>query len=304
MLRPTGGMLSMVAQVYARTRGYRAVVLDGSGRRDQLAAALISRRRPGQTIVIADATWKSHTTWVDRSMNFLGIRAIDGPHVTYCVHSTFELESFHRTWGPLKGHVSFTPFPYTLRPAELAQPARENGRVFAGGNSLRDYGILTEIAGDLGAPLDIATSVLAPEQIARLPANVNAGPVPRPEFNRMLREASVVVLPLQARKDRSSGQTVYTDAMALGKAIVVTDTPGVRDYIEDGVTGLLVAPHDQAALLRAVRRLLVDSEERHKLGREAREQALANYSVNHYARRLLAVVGEALGRCPPPKAPS
>lgn len=39
------------------------------------------------------------------------------------------------------------------------------------------------------------------------------------------------MVPLQARQDRSSGQTTYVNGMALGKAIVITDTAGVRDYV-------------------------------------------------------------------------
>ena len=296
MLRPSGSVFSQVREVYAQTRGYRAIVLDGSGRRDQLAAALISRRRPRQTIVIADATWKSEHTQLDRTVNRLGIRAIDSSYVTYCVLSCFEVESFQRTWGPLNGHVRFVPWPYTLRPVQLAEPALENGRVFAGGNSLRDYGTLIEIAGALDAPLDIATSVLTSEEVERLPANVTAGPVAEAEFDRMLREASVVVVPLQARGDRSSGQTVYVNAMARGKAVVVTDTPGVRDYIEDGVTGLIVPQRDPGAMLSALRGLLHDPQERRRLGRQARDHTLAHRSLTHYARHLLTLVAEALER--------
>ena len=65
-------------------------------------------------------------------------------------------------------------------------------------------------------------------------------------------------MPLQARDDRSSGQTTYINAMARAKAIVVTDAPGVRDYIQDSETGLIVAPGDPDAMAQAVGRLLGD----------------------------------------------
>jgi len=38
--------------------------------------------------------------------------------------------------------------------------------------------------------------------------------------------ASVVVVALQPREDRSSGQGTYLNAMALGKPVVVTDVAG------------------------------------------------------------------------------
>jgi glycosyltransferase involved in cell wall biosynthesis len=39
------------------------------------------------------------------------------------------------------------------------------------------------------------------------------------------------------------------------RPLVVTDVPGVRELVEDGVTGIVVAPGDPAALAAAIRRL-------------------------------------------------
>ncbi|HEX5452578.1 MAG TPA: glycosyltransferase family 4 protein [Stellaceae bacterium] len=50
--------------------------------------------------------------------------------------------------------------------------------------------------------------------------------------------------------------TVVMEAMASGKPVVATDIGGMPDLIEDGRTGLLVAPDDAAALAGAMRRLL------------------------------------------------
>jgi glycosyltransferase involved in cell wall biosynthesis len=52
--------------------------------------------------------------------------------------------------------------------------------------------------------------------------------------------------------------TVVMEAMASGKPVVATDIGGMPDLIEDGRTGLLVAPDDAAALAGAMRRLLDD----------------------------------------------
>ena len=143
--------------------------------------------------------------------------------------------------------------------------------------------------------IDIATNALTPAQIEGLAANVSAASVPRHVFDALMLGASVVVVPLQTRADRSSGQTTYVNAMARGKAIVITDTPGVRDYIEDGETGRIVPPEDPVALAAAVRQLLENPGERTKMGERARARALGHLSLTHYARRLLGVVDEILG---------
>jgi glycosyltransferase involved in cell wall biosynthesis len=186
------------------------------------------------------------------------------------------------------------PWTVTFSESELQRPAGDSGRVFAGGNSLRDYDPLIEAAGSLPAPVDIATSTLSAEQHRRLPANVVARVWPQREYDELLLNAAVVVVPLQSREDRSSGQTTYVNAMARGKALVITDSPGVRDYIEHGRTGLIVPPGDPDALAASIRRLLDDPAERRQMGQRAREYALSQLTLSHYARRLLAVADEAV----------
>ncbi|MBE0534399.1 MAG: glycosyltransferase [Phycisphaerae bacterium] len=64
------------------------------------------------------------------------------------------------------------------------------------------------------------------------------------------------------------------EAMAAGKAIVVTDIPANRELIADGRTGLLVQVGDAAALADGIRRLLNDPELAHHCGANARQKAL------------------------------
>ena len=48
------------------------------------------------------------------------------------------------------------------------------------------------------------------------------------------------------------------EAMALSRPVVASAVGGIPEMITDGVTGLLVAPHDAPALARAISRLLLD----------------------------------------------
>ncbi|HEY6524082.1 MAG TPA: glycosyltransferase family 4 protein [Solirubrobacteraceae bacterium] len=290
MLRPAAKDAATIAAVVRRAARYDAVVLDGSARRDQLAAALVRRLPRHPAILIADSTWKADGG-LDTAVNRLGIRALDGKRTTFCVLTRFETESFPRTWGLRSSRVCFTPWPATLKD-DL--PSTDNGRVFAGGNSLRDYGPLIAAAAEVKAPIDIATSALSSEELGPVAPNLTIGPRPQAEYDEMLRAAAVVVVPLQAREDRCSGQTTYVNAMARGKAIVVTDTPGVRDYIQDGETGLIVAPGDAGAMAHAVTRLLADPAERARIGGQARMHALTELTLTRYATSLLEVADETL----------
>ena len=48
------------------------------------------------------------------------------------------------------------------------------------------------------------------------------------------------------------------EAMALSRPVVASNVGGIPEMVEDGVTGLLVPPHDPAALAAAIVRLLTD----------------------------------------------
>ena len=75
---------------------------------------------------------------------------------------------------------------------------------------------------------------------ARAPANVTIGELDPRRYEERFRSASIVVVALAPRRDRSAGQQTYLNAMVLGKPVVVTDALGVREYVEDRRTGLIV----------------------------------------------------------------
>jgi glycosyltransferase involved in cell wall biosynthesis len=65
---------------------------------------------------------------------------------------------------------------------------------------------------------------------------------------------------------------VVTEAMSRGRAVVASRLGGIVDIIEDGVSGLLVAPADDRALAAGIQRLIDDPELREHLGAAAAER--------------------------------
>lgn len=91
------------------------------------------------------------------------------------------------------------------------------------------------------------------------------------------------------------------EAMTCGRACVATDVGGVSEALGD--TGRLVPPRDPEAMAAACLELLGDAELRGRLGAEARERALANFTVD----RAIGTFGEVyagLTRGHPRPAPS
>lgn len=90
---------------------------------------------------------------------------------------------------------------------------------------------------------------------------------------------------------------VVIEAAAMSLPAVGTAIPGLRDAIEDGVTGVLVAPKDAAALAAALETMLADDDRRRRMGEAARERALRLFDADAVNARVLAeyaaLVGEA-----------
>ncbi len=80
------------------------------------------------------------------------------------------------------------------------------------------------------------------------------------------------------------------EAMAAGCACVASDVIGVRGVIEDGVTGLLVAEGEPAALAEAIARLLRDPALAARLGAAARQRALAEHGLALMHQRYEALI--------------
>lgn len=82
---------------------------------------------------------------------------------------------------------------------------------------------------------------------------------------------------------------VLIEAAACGRAIVTTDTPGCREIVTHEHNGLLVAPHDEAALRAALARLIDDPALRQQLGARGVAIAREHFSFAQVAHETFAL---------------
>lgn len=304
------GTARALARLVAWAERHDALVLDGASGGsiravDLGAAAVLARRRSGPAVVITDATWSRGAGMLDRMICRAGLAAIESPRVTYCVLSSEEKRRFPRTWGVDPARVAFTPYYYTASDEDLAAPVAHDGGVFAGGDSMRDYRPLVEASRGLPAAVTIAARRLPPGLRRILPPNVRAGGVPHEQYMRLLRSASVVVVALAETEDRSAGQQSYLNAMAYGKLVVVPDVMGVRDYLDDRVTGIVVPPRDPRALSEALRWALAPSSRAavREIGERARVKVRVSFRPEDYVDAVLAATDRAVERARAASAP-
>lgn len=299
---PYAGTLRDYRELLKLAKDREVIILNGSvGRRQRyrdLVFAIILKwfRRNPPPVLMQDATWEPSSDSLSRDYPFLApllpklarlaISLLDGPHMRYAVLSTDEVKTFPGVWGVDAHRVVFQPFPYTLA-NHAGMATRNDGYLFAGGNSMRDYDLLEEALQGTGTPTRIATS-WTPKR--NLP-HVDVGSTSHEVFMQLMANAHAVVVPMR-KMVRSAGQQTYMNAMLLGKPVIVTEAPGVRDYIVDGVTGVIV-PRDVAALRAAILHVMdpANAPFYAKMVQRAREDVLKRFTEKHYRFGLLLHAG-------------
>jgi glycosyltransferase involved in cell wall biosynthesis len=111
------------------------------------------------------------------------------------------------------------------------------------------------------------------------------GHVPWQELADWYRRATVFVMPSYYE---TFGISVI-EAMAFGLPVVATNTGGLPEVVEDGVTGILVPPGNSEALSEALIRLLRDPDLRKRMGRAGRDRVRAEYTIDQVIPQSLAV---------------
>lgn len=141
----------------------------------------------------------------------------------------------------------------------------------------RDYRTLLAAFEGLDLSLDL---VCKPENIAglRIPGNVRVhGTVTMAEYRALLRRAQVVAVPTHELV-YPTGSSVALEAASSGCAVVVSATPGLRAYINDGSNGRLVHDQDVQGWRSVLAELVGDEAQRQRLGAAARERVIEQNS--------------------------
>jgi glycosyltransferase involved in cell wall biosynthesis len=105
-----------------------------------------------------------------------------------------------------------------------------------------------------------------------------------------LQSLDIVVIP---SRWEGSPLTLF-EAMALQKAIIATDIPGISEVLRPSSAGILVQPNDVGGLREAIARLIRDPVLRVELAGAARE-ASSNFSEERTVEASVAILHETVG---------
>jgi PEP-CTERM/exosortase A-associated glycosyltransferase len=125
---------------------------------------------------------------------------------------------------------------------------------------------------------------------------LHLGRVPHDEVKALYSISDVLVYP----RERGRLTDLVTplkplEAMAMEKAVVGSDVGGLRELIQDEVTGLIHRPGDSDDLAAKIRRLADDESLRRALGRRAREWVVENRQWRTLIERNLDLYDRARG---------
>ena len=104
----------------------------------------------------------------------------------------------------------------------------------------------------------------------------------RSDVSALMAACDIFVLPAPAEPFG----LVLIEAMALGKPVIAAGAGGPLEIVADGESGLLVPPHDPAAMAAAISQLLADPEKIRAMGAAGRRRFETHFTANRMARQM------------------
>jgi glycosyltransferase involved in cell wall biosynthesis len=167
---------------------------------------------------------------------------------------------------------------------------------FSGGYSNRDYLSLIEMFKNLPYKLVIVCSKLnteVDESVA--PPNIKVlRDVPSELFDAYVRASKACIIPI-AHNTGAAGQSCLLRYMKNRKIIIATDTGIIREYITDGVSGILVRDNHETMAM-AVRAVYENLESYQSYADAAYERFVNVFSGEAIARRLDEMMNQDIKR--------
>jgi phosphatidylinositol alpha-1,6-mannosyltransferase len=197
---------------------------------------------------------------------------------------------------PLQPLASVTPCPEGpprfLVVSRLSASDRYKGvdraiSAFARAGAALEHGARIEIVGD-GDDRPRLEALARSEGVAE--AVVFHGGVSDTQLDTLLIDCRAMVLPSL----REGFGLVFVEAMARGRAVIATAAAATPEVVEDGVTGLLAGPQDEAGLVAALVTLGRDRERAARLGAAGRARLEAAFLFPRYARDVAAQLDACL----------
>jgi glycosyltransferase involved in cell wall biosynthesis len=147
--------------------------------------------------------------------------------------------------------------------------------------------VLFLIAGNLNLDKEYAQKVMEYAKSKGVNAKFT-GFVPYEDLKALYSACDIFVLP---SLEEGHG-VVLTEAMASGKPLIGSNVGGIPMQIKDGWNGFSVEPGNEKALVEKIQYLVVNEEERARMGKNSKKLAKEEFDWSKIAERYLEVYEE------------
>lgn len=223
------------------------------------------------------------------------MKLVDRAVCRYIVFSSDELQVFPETWRVNSDKIHVCNFyydpPLENSPPET-NPKKNGNHIFAGGNSFRDYDAFVRAAKRMP---DQEFNICTTRPIEQdLPSNITVEWPPLDKYLELIDTAAVIVIPIEMGLRRTAGLLTCFEALWLEKPVIVPDALGLRDYILEKETGLIVDGSVEG-YIEAIRWALDpnNSTQVEDMCKNARKIVAEKFTLKNFLDNILKIMDEA-----------
>jgi glycosyltransferase involved in cell wall biosynthesis len=207
------------------------------------------------------------------------------------VNTSYEVKAYAALFKLPEEKFIFLPYSYRLTGYNFK--VRDDGYIWSGGNGDRNYKMLIEAAKNIDKKVIINATRKSLFEGIDIPRNVIIKGVSPAEFRQSMAGCSFAVIPMMGGKLHPGGQQTFLSLMKMGKAVILTDPIGGKDYIKEGYNGFLVPFGDVLKLRKAIQYLIGNPFKSKQIGENAAKSVINNSEDNYMKAILERAVREA-----------
>ena len=184
----------------------------------------------------------------------------------------------------------FVSIPYKSNHSKFKPISiKQEGYLFSGGNSARDYDTLFKAVKGLDVQVLVSTTMPSVLSCSSVPDNVILLSAREPYFSRLMAGSLFNILPLESGMIRGAGEQTICNAMFHGKTTIALDNISASDYIEDNLDGFVLAPGDDIGLREKIEFLLRNDDVLKHMSELGPAKVKNTYLHRHFHNRIVNI---------------
>ena len=204
-------------------------------------------------------------------------------------------EELSQAYNINNSKIKYVPFKVNSLEYLKTQQTSDQGYIFSGGQSRRDFNTLLEACNGLPYPVRIVTPIekytkvhgsLLDESRASSNVQITHDNGSFESFVSNIAQSRFVVIPTKQNDFASTGTSVYLISMALKKCVIISEGPATKGILSEDLA-VTIPPEDPLALRRAIQKVYEDDLFRQNIAQNGYNYAASLGDQNTLYKSLL-----------------